>query len=107
MGSRPAHVNELSPPQARGFMPGFSYQMGILFSASIPYVEAMLGEKFTYVQAMGGLMIAVFVISMIVILLGPEAHGISFRGAGDGSGGQRPSERLAEGWRGRKEIAPA
>jgi MFS transporter, SHS family, lactate transporter len=78
-GVVPAHINELSPGQFRGFFPGFAYQLGILGAASIPYVESVLGEMFTYTQAMGGLMAVVFSVAVIVIWLGPEAHGVSFR----------------------------
>jgi SHS family lactate transporter-like MFS transporter len=78
-GVVPAHINELSPGHLRGFFPGFAYQLGILCAASIPYVESLLGEMFTYTQAMGGLMAVVFVIAAVVIYLGPEAKGVSFR----------------------------
>lgn len=80
-GVVPAHVNELSPNHLRGFFPGFAYQLGVMFSASIPWVEAALGERFTYTQAMGGLVAVVFVIAFIVVLFGPEAKGVSFRKA--------------------------
>ena len=78
-GIVPAHVNELSPNHLRGFFPGFAYQLGVMFAASIPYVEAALGERFTYTQAMGGLVAVVFIVAFIVVLLGPEAKGVSFR----------------------------
>jgi SHS family lactate transporter-like MFS transporter len=78
-GIVPAHVNELSPNHLRGFFPGFAYQLGVMFAASIPYVEAALGERFTYTQAMGGLVSLVFIVAFIVVLLGPEAKGVSFR----------------------------
>lgn len=81
-GVIPAHINELSPNHLRGFFPGFAYQLGVMFAASIPYVESALGERFTYTQAMGGLVSAVFVGAFFVTLLGPEAHGVSFRKAG-------------------------
>ena len=80
-GIIPAHLNELSPGKARGFFPGFAYQLGIMFASSIPYVESALGEVFTYKQAMGGLMAAVFLGVVIVVWRGPEAKGISFRKA--------------------------
>ncbi|HJZ70134.1 MAG TPA: MFS transporter [Vicinamibacterales bacterium] len=78
-GVIPAHINELSPNHLRGFFPGFAYQLGVMFAASIPYVESALGERFTYTQAMGGLVSLVFVIAFIVTFAGPEAKGISFR----------------------------
>src|SRR6266516_4042019 len=78
-GIVPAHVNELSPNHLRGFFPGFAYQLGVMFAASIPYVEAALGERFTYTQTMGGLVSLVFIVAFIVVLFGPEAKGVSFR----------------------------
>ena len=78
-GVIPAHINELSPNHLRGFFPGFAYQLGVLCAASIPYVEALLGERFTYAQAMGGLVTIVFIVAFIVTFFGPEARGVSFR----------------------------
>ena len=78
-GVIPAHINELSPGSLRGFFPGFAYQLGVLCAASIPYVESILGERFTYAQSMGGLVTVVFIGAVIVTLMGPEAHGVSFR----------------------------
>ena len=78
-GVIPAHINELSPGAFRGFLPGFAYQLGVLCASSIPTLEAWLGEMFTYRQSMGGLMGAVFVAAIVVISLGPENRGVSFR----------------------------
>jgi SHS family lactate transporter-like MFS transporter len=78
-GVIPAHINELSPGHLRGFFPGFAYQIGVLCAASIPYVETLLGERFTYSQAMGGLVAVIFIAATIVIWAGPEAHGVTFR----------------------------
>ena len=83
-GVIPAHINELSPNHLRGFFPGFAYQLGVMFAASIPYVESALGEQFSYTQAMGGLVAVVFIIGFLVTLLGPEAKGVSFRKARHG-----------------------
>lgn len=77
-GVIPAHINELSPPLARGFFPGFAYQIGVLIASSIGYVEALLGEHFSYALSMGGLAAAVFLLGFMVIWAGPEAKGVSF-----------------------------
>ena len=77
MGEGVADV-DASPPQARGFFPGFAYQCGVLIASSIGYVEALLGEHFTYAAAIGGLAATVFIVGAIVIWAGPEAKGISF-----------------------------
>jgi SHS family lactate transporter-like MFS transporter len=78
-GIIPAHINELSPGAARGFFPGFAYQLGVMCASSIPYVESALGEVFSYKQAMGGLMVVVFLGVILVVWRGPEAKGVSFR----------------------------
>jgi MFS transporter, SHS family, lactate transporter len=80
-GVIPAHINELSPASLRGFFPGFAYQLGVLVASTITYAEALLAEHFSYAQAMGFLACAVLLIGAVVIHLGPEAHGISFRKA--------------------------
>ena len=43
-GVIPAHLSELSPDSVRGFLPGFSYQCGVLISASIVPIQALLAE---------------------------------------------------------------
>jgi SHS family lactate transporter-like MFS transporter len=78
-GVIPAHINELSPGQLRGFFPGFAYQLGVLCASSIPYVESALGERFTYRQSMGGLVTVVFIGAILVTYFGAEAKGVSFR----------------------------
>ncbi len=78
-GVIPAHINELSPKQLRGFFPGFAYQLGVLCASSIGYVEALLGEHFSYAQSMGMLAATVLLAGAIVIWLGPEAKGVEFR----------------------------
>ena len=42
-------------------------------------IEAILAEHFTYAQSMGVLAATVLIGGAIVISLGPEAHGVSFR----------------------------
>ena len=82
-GIIPAHMNELTPAPLRGFVPGFAYQIGMLLAGVAPYLEALLGEHFTYAQAMGGLAAVAFVVGSLIIGLGPEAHGITFRKGGE------------------------
>lgn len=80
-GVIPAHMNELSPGHLRGFLPGFAYQVGMLCAGVVPPLEAMLGEHFTYSVSMGGFAAFALVAGCVVIGLGPEAHGVSFRKA--------------------------
>jgi len=77
-GVIPAHINELSPGQLRGFFPGFAYQLGVLCASTISYIEPVLGERFSYTQSMGILAAAVLSIGALVIYLGPEAKGVHF-----------------------------
>jgi SHS family lactate transporter-like MFS transporter len=78
-GVIPAHMNELSPAHLRGFVPGFAYQIGMVCAGIAPYIETVMGEHFSYAQSMGYLAAAALILGMIVIGLGPEAHGITFR----------------------------
>src|SRR5262249_23894125 len=78
-GVIPAHINELSPAALRRFFPGFAYQLGVLAASSITYIEAVLGEHFSYSTAMGLLAAALLLVGALVIALGPEARGVSFR----------------------------
>jgi SHS family lactate transporter-like MFS transporter len=78
-GIVPAHLNELAPGMLRGFFPGFAYQLGAMFSASITYIEAIFGEHFTYGQSMGIIAGTAITLAAIMIALGPENHGVSFR----------------------------
>jgi MFS transporter, SHS family, lactate transporter len=77
-GVIPAHLSELSPGELRGFFPGFAYQVGILIASSISYVEALLGEHFSYSAALAVLAAIVLIVGAVVIRVGPEAKGISF-----------------------------
>jgi SHS family lactate transporter-like MFS transporter len=77
-GVIPAHINELSPGELRGFFPGFAYQIGVLFASSISYVEPVLGERFSYTQSMGLLAAGVLTLAAIVVYFGPEAKGVHF-----------------------------
>jgi len=78
-GVIPAHINELSPGELRGFFPGFAYQLGVLCASSIPYLESSLGEIFTYRQSMGALATLVLIGGVLVVVFGPEAHSVTFR----------------------------
>lgn len=77
-GVIPAHINELSPGELRGFFPGFAYQIGVLFASSISYIEPLLGERFSYTQSMGLLAAAVLSLAAVVVYFGPEARGVRF-----------------------------
>ena len=77
-GVIPAHINELSPDQLRGFFPGLAYQFGVLLAAGSPYIQARLAVHMSYAQAMGAFAFVVFLVGALVIGLGPEAKGAQF-----------------------------
>ena len=77
-GAIPAHINELSPPQVRGFFPGFAYQIGTLVSSSSAYIEARIAEKFSYSTAMGLMAAIVLLAAAITVGLGPEKRNREF-----------------------------
>jgi len=82
-GVIPAHMNELTPAHLRGFVPGFAYQIGMLIAGIVPYLEALVGEHFSYAQAMGGFGAAALLAGALIVGFGPEAHGITFRKSGE------------------------
>ncbi|HEX3919546.1 MAG TPA: MFS transporter [Caulobacteraceae bacterium] len=81
-GVVPAHLNELSPPGARGAFPGFAYQLGNLFAASNAYVQARIAESQhnNYGLALAIVCGVVAVGLAVVTWLGPEKKGVAFDG---------------------------
>ncbi len=77
-GIIPAHLNELSPDQLRGFFPGFAYQVGVLCASLIGPVEAKLTEHLSYAESLAIAMAVVMLLDALVISLGPEAHRVAF-----------------------------
>ena len=77
-GVIPAHLNELSPDSVRGLMPGFAYQLGILFAAGTNTIEYALRGRFGYSWALAGFEIANIALLITVLALGSEKKGKSF-----------------------------
>jgi MFS transporter, SHS family, lactate transporter len=77
-GVIPAHLSELSPDSVRGFLPGFAYQCGVLFSSSLVLVQAVLAEHISYATTMAVTAAVVFMGGSIVAALGRERHGTVF-----------------------------
>jgi SHS family lactate transporter-like MFS transporter len=73
-GVIPAHITELSPGATRAFLPGFTYQIGVLIAARTPHFQASTAVRFGYAPTMAAVAAVVFIISAIVIAVGPEAH---------------------------------
>ena len=77
-GIIPVHLNELSPPAVRGLLPGFTYQIGILFAASTPTIEFALRDRLGYAWALTSFELVVIALLSVWLLFGDEKHGISF-----------------------------
>ena len=77
-GIIPAHLSELSPDSVRGFLPGFSYQCGVLLASSVVYLEPLLAEHTSYANAMALTASVVFTLAAVVVALGREKKGIQF-----------------------------
>jgi SHS family lactate transporter-like MFS transporter len=77
-GIIPAHLNELSPDQARGLLPGLAYQLGILIAAPTNSIEYALRDKFGYSWALAGFELVNIVLLVTVVALGRENKGRGF-----------------------------
>ena len=77
-GIIPAHLNEISPPLARGTFPGFAYQLGNLIAAGTFQIEAALAaSRFKlpngaadYAHAMAIFMAFTFAAVIVLTLIG-------------------------------------
>jgi SHS family lactate transporter-like MFS transporter len=77
-GVIPAHLNELSPDQTRGLLPGLAYQLGILIAAPINSIEYALRARFGYSWALAGFETVNIVVLIFVLALGKERKGRGF-----------------------------
>jgi SHS family lactate transporter-like MFS transporter len=78
----PAHLNELSPPGARGTFPGTVYQLGNLFAAINLTLQAHIadyGHSYSLALALVPLCAALAI--SVLLVLGPEAHNVEMRSA--------------------------
>jgi SHS family lactate transporter-like MFS transporter len=74
-GVIPAHLSELSPPQARGLFTGLAYQIGVMFAANAAFVEALMAERMSYAAALAAVASVALVGTAIGISLGKERKG--------------------------------
>ena len=79
-GVIPAHLNELSPAEARGTFPGTVYQLGNLFASYAGPLQAGLAVKYgTYGFALGSVaVVAAFAVAFLASI-GREAKEIDMR----------------------------
>jgi SHS family lactate transporter-like MFS transporter len=84
LGVIPVHLNELSPEEARGTFPGFTYQVGNLIASVNATLQAGLAAHYGGDYAFALALVAGIVAVTIIILaaLGSEAKGVEFGAAG-------------------------
>jgi SHS family lactate transporter-like MFS transporter len=79
-GVIPAHLNELSPPEARGTFPGFVYQLGNFLASANATLQAVIAVN--YGQGYGTAMALVAAIAAVAIVffavIGNEARETDF-----------------------------
>ncbi len=80
-GVIPAHLNELSPADARGTFPGTVYQLGNFIASSNAVLQAAIAERQggNYSFALAGVAIAAALAIAVLALVGPEARHIDMR----------------------------
>jgi MFS transporter, SHS family, lactate transporter len=76
----PVHLNELSPDEARGTFPGFTYQLGNLIASVNATLQAGIAVHYGNDYALALAVIAGTVAVAIIALaaLGIEAKGVKF-----------------------------
>jgi SHS family lactate transporter-like MFS transporter len=77
-GIIPAHLNELAADAVRGTVPGFAYQLGILFASGVNSIEHRLSKSLGYSGALLTFELVNIVLLAMVVMAGPEEHGRSF-----------------------------
>jgi SHS family lactate transporter-like MFS transporter len=74
-GVIPAHLNELSPAEIRGFYPGVTYQLGNCLAAFNLPIQERLAESHSYTFAITATMVPVFIAVAVLAAIGKEARG--------------------------------
>jgi len=77
-GVIPVHLNELAADSARGLMPGFAYQLGILLAAPTNSVEYFLRDHFGYQWALAAFELVTIFALVALLWRGAEDHNRSF-----------------------------
>jgi len=78
-GVIPAHLNEISPPDARATFPGVTYQLGNLLAAGNATVQSSLADRFFHGNLAWPLASIVGIVAVAIALLvgrGTEGRGV-------------------------------
>jgi len=81
-GVIPAHLNELSPAEARGTFPGTVYQLGNFIASSNAVLQSHIAARQggNYSIALAGVAVAAAVAIAVLAFLGPEAKAVEMGG---------------------------
>ena len=81
-GVVPAHLNEISPSEARGTFPGTVYQLGNLIASSNAWMQARIAEAHgnDYAIALAGVAIVAALVIALLTAFGREAKDIDLAG---------------------------
>ncbi|MDE2184933.1 MAG: MFS transporter [Alphaproteobacteria bacterium] len=79
-GVIPAHLNELSPAEARGTFPGTVYQLGNFIASSNAWMQARIAEAYgnDYALALVAVVLAAGLAIAVLTALGNEAKDVDF-----------------------------
>jgi MFS transporter, SHS family, lactate transporter len=82
-GIIPVHLNELSPAEIRATFPGVVYQLGNLIASRNLPIQVAIAEAHgnNYGLAMAYVVGTVAVVIALLVLRGPERHGVAMAGA--------------------------
>jgi len=77
-GTMPAHLNEISPPEARATFPGFTYQFGNFLAAGNATLQVLLVNRLHGNYGVGMALVAGTgaIVFALLAAFGPEAKGI-------------------------------
>jgi MFS transporter, SHS family, lactate transporter len=90
-GVIPAHLNELSPDEARGTFPGFVYQLGNLIASVNATLQAGIAERY---GGNYGLALAVVAGTVAIVIAILTAFGIEAKGVAFGAAAVRPGKEV-------------
>jgi MFS transporter, SHS family, lactate transporter len=90
-GVIPAHLNELSPDDARGTFPGFVYQLGNLIASVNATLQAGIAERY---GGNYGLALAVVAGTVAIVIAILTAFGIEAKGVAFGAAAVRPGKEV-------------
>jgi SHS family lactate transporter-like MFS transporter len=83
-GVIPAHLNELSPAEIRGFYPGVTYQLGNLIASLAVPLQDKIGGRYGYPDALFWTVVPGLLAVIILTAPGPEAQGALLDGGQPG-----------------------